>query len=60
MKAFNSFQIVTLFAVLPYIIEWLHRRPFDYSGAVFWLSIVVYAILYIVSIAAMISLVEDI
>ena len=46
LKAFNAFQIVTLFAAMPFLVGYLGRKPFAYSEAAFWVAIVAYVILY--------------
>lgn len=35
MNWFNSFQIVSLFVAMPYIITYLGTNPFPYSTALF-------------------------
>jgi hypothetical protein len=46
LKLFNAFQIVTLFAALPYIIGWLYTAPFPFSIAALATAVVVYVILF--------------
>ena len=47
LKLFNSLQIVTLFAAMPYIIGWLHGGPFVYSTGALWLACAVYVAMFI-------------
>lgn len=46
IRAFNAFQLVTLFAAMPYILAWLGKDPFTYAGGAFWVAIVVYVVLF--------------
>ena len=46
LRAFNAFQITTLFAGLPFLIHWLSGKPFEYSQSAFWVALVAYLILY--------------
>ena len=48
LRAFNSFQLVSLFAGLPYLIAWLNSNPFPWSAAGFYTAIVAYIVLFIV------------
>ncbi len=52
IRAFNAFQLVALFAAMPFIVGWLHSNPFPYSTAAFWVSIAVYVIVFIGNIVA--------
>lgn len=47
LRAFNAFQVVTLFAALPYLIGWLYTAPFPFSVAAFGTALVVYGVLFI-------------
>lgn len=58
IRAFNSFQIVTLFAAMPYIVAWLHSSPFSYSIAAFWTSVVVYIVMFIFMCIGMFDLMD--
>jgi hypothetical protein len=46
IRAFNSFQLVTLFAAMPHLIGWLNSNPFPFSPAAFYTSIVAYIVLF--------------
>lgn len=45
-RAFNAFQLVTLFSAMPYLIGWLGSDPFPYSTAAFWTAICVYVVMF--------------
>lgn len=53
IRAFNAFQLVTLFAAMPFIVGWLHSNPFSYSSAAFWTSVIVYLVMFIFMCIAM-------
>jgi len=57
-RVFNAFQLVTLFAALPFGIGWLHSDPFPYSTAAFYTAICVYLILFWVQVAALACFVD--
>jgi len=57
-RGFNAFQLVTLFAALPFGIGWLHGSPFPYSTAAFYTAIVVYLVLFVTHVAALASFVQ--
>lgn len=46
LAAFNAFQLVILFACLPFIVSWLWGAPFAGASALVWVAIVVYVILF--------------
>ncbi len=48
IRAFNAFQLVTLFAALPFIVGWLKTNPFPFSPAAFYTAIVAYLVLFVV------------
>ena len=48
IRAFNAFQLVSLFAALPFIVGWLKTNPFPLAVAAFWVAIVAYLVLFIV------------
>ena len=50
MKAFNCFQIVSLFAAAPFGIQWLSTASFAGAGAAYWVGIAA----YLVGFAAMV------
>ena len=52
LKAFNAFQLVTLFAAGPFIINYLSNAEFVGHGIAFWIGIVAYAIGYVSMIVA--------
>jgi len=44
MRAFNSFQLVSLFAGTPFLLAWVATATFPYAPAAFWAVIVAYVI----------------
>ncbi len=58
IRAFNAFQLVTLFAAMPYILGWLGSSPFPYAAGAFWTAIVVYIVLFIVMCVGTFELTE--
>lgn len=54
-KAFNSLQIVGLYAACPFGLEWLH----GYSSPLFWTGCVVYLIFTGLMTAAVCSALEE-
>jgi hypothetical protein len=58
IRAFNSFQLVTLFAATPFIVEWLDEETFTLARAGFWLAIAVYLVLFVTMIVALFHLTE--
>lgn len=44
MKLFNAFQLVIMYAALPFVISWLDGQSFRGSGAALWAAIAVYVI----------------
>jgi ABC-type nitrate/sulfonate/bicarbonate transport system permease component len=59
MAIFNAFQIVTLFASMPFIIGWLGGSPFPYSVAAFWIAIVVYIVMFVAMVASVADSLHD-
>lgn len=51
-QVFNAFQLVALFAGLPFLIGWLGKTPFPYAEAAFWTAICVYVLLFCTNVAA--------
>jgi hypothetical protein len=47
MKIFNAIQIAALVAAGPMLISLLKNATFPYAQPIFWLSIIVYAVLFI-------------
>jgi len=47
LKAFNSFQLVTAFALAPFGIQWLSNATFSGAPAAFWVGIVAYVVSFI-------------
>ena len=58
IRAFNAFQLVTLFAGMPYLVGWLNTNPFPYSPAAFWTAIVAYLVLFVVMCVGVFDLTE--
>lgn len=48
MKAFNAFQLVVLFACLPFLIGWLYTNPFPFARGLLVLAAVSYAVEFVV------------
>ena len=46
MKFFNCFQLVSLFAVAPFLINWLSKQSFDGSSALFYLCCCIYTVMF--------------
>lgn len=46
IRAFNAFQIVTLFAAMPYIIGWLGSTEFPFQSGAYWVAIAVYVVMF--------------
>jgi hypothetical protein len=44
---FNAFQLNILLVCWPFIIGWLHTKPFEYSPALFWVSIIAFLVHFI-------------
>lgn len=57
-RVFNAFQVTLLFSCLPFIIGWLRTNPFDYAGALVWVAIVAYVVLFITTIIGYCELTE--
>jgi hypothetical protein len=57
-RAFNSFQFVTLFACLPYIIQWVSQQDFTGHTALFYTLCAAYVFQFFVSVAALCVLSE--
>jgi hypothetical protein len=58
MAWFNAFQIVVLFAGLPFLIHWLHTAEFWGASSAFWVTLVVYVIAFFMHILAMANFIE--
>ena len=50
IKLFNCFQFVSLFAAGPFIVQWLSNQNFSGSSALFYLSCVIYIVMFIMNI----------
>jgi hypothetical protein len=59
IRAFNAFQLVCLFAGLPFGIGYLHGNPFPYSPAAFYVAIVAYLVLFVVLCLGVYDLTES-
>ena len=46
MRAFNAWQLVTLFAAGPGIVYWLSTEPFPWASVMQWVGVVGYVVLY--------------
>lgn len=44
MRLFNSFQLVAVFAVLPFVVSWLSESTMKYANAAFWAVLIVYVL----------------
>lgn len=47
IRAFNAFQLTTLFTAMPFIIGWLNKEPFPFSTAALWAAVAVYVVMFI-------------
>ena len=47
MRTFNSIQMVVLFALWPFIAQWVKTSTFVMSSTVFWIMVVAYFIGFI-------------
>jgi len=52
MKAFNSFQMVSMFAILPFVLSWVSDQSFKGSGIAFWVGAVVYFVSFWLMVGA--------
>lgn len=59
LRAFNSFQVVTLFAALPFIISWLYNATFPFATGALWIAAIAYAVLYVFQIVTTYCWVDD-
>lgn len=59
MRFFNAFQLVILFAALPFIVQWLRTAEFWGAQAFLWVGIVAYVVMFIFSIFAYADKVKD-
>lgn len=50
IKLFNCFQFVSLFAAGPFIVQWLSNQNFSGSSALFYLSCVIYIVMFIMNV----------
>lgn len=57
-KAFNSFQLTTLFAAAPWAIEWVKTATFTGSSVLFWVLIVAYVVGFVGMCCAVYSAVD--
>jgi hypothetical protein len=44
IKGFNALQLTALFAVWPFLCDWVKSASFYGSGPVFWIMVIVYII----------------
>lgn len=58
-RAFNAFQMICVFASLPFVISWLSTNPFPYAQAAFWSAIGVYGVMGIGLTAATASAIKN-
>lgn len=52
IKVFNAFQLVSFFAAAPFGISWLSEQTFRGSGIAFWVSVIIYVIMFILNIVS--------
>jgi len=52
MKVFNSFQAVVLFALWPFIVQWLRGAEFAGHTAAFWAAIAAYIAGFVAMVVA--------
>lgn len=58
-RVFNAFQMICVFAALPFVISWLSTNPFPYAQAAFWSAIGVYGVMGIGLTAATASAIKN-
>lgn len=58
IKMFNALQFVALFSCMPYIIQWLTSDPISYANMLRPLAIIVYVIMFGMTIASVYSSME--
>ena len=52
IKAFNSFQMVAGFAIIPFILSWVADQTFRGAGIAFWVGCVVYFVSFLLMLGA--------
>lgn len=52
MFLFNAFQITVLFAVMPFMIQWVSDASFKGHSAAFWVLIIAYLVSFGFTVAA--------
>lgn len=50
LKVFNAFQFVACFVAAPFGISWLSKQEFPLSGIAFYVSCLVYLVMFIMSV----------
>lgn len=59
LRAFNAFQILSMFVGLPFGIGWLHTSPFPFSIAVEVLAVAVYCIMFVCGVVMLSNQMKD-
>jgi ABC-type nitrate/sulfonate/bicarbonate transport system permease component len=47
MKLFNVFQLVTAFAIAPFVISWINEATFTGATIAFWVACIAYFVSYV-------------
>lgn len=58
LAPFNAFQIVAAFAAWPFFISWLSEQTFRGAGVAFWISILMYVVLFFVHFGCVLTAIE--
>ena len=58
MNVFNAIQIALLIAAGPMLLQLLEAATFKYANPLFWLGIVVYAVLFIWNVVMIVESLE--
>ena len=58
LAPFNAFQIVVAFAAWPFCISWLSEQTFRGAGVAFWMSVLMYCVLFIIHFCCVLTAIE--
>jgi len=58
LKVFNAFQMVALFALAPFGIQYLASASFPFQAASFWIGIVIYLAFFVVMWVCIVAAIE--
>ena len=59
MKTFNAFQMVCLFAIIPFVLSWLSIQTFAGAGIAWWVGCSIYTVSFFLMTAAVRVGIED-